>query len=341
MRQLTFVEAGVVRWEEVPDPVLDDRFGALVAPLAVARCDLDVSMASLGLFPGPYAVGHETVAAVTAVGSEVTSWEIGQRVMVPFQLSCGTCTPCLNSRFGACHRFRAQLGGAFGFGAAGGSHGGAVADVLYVPAADHLLLPAPAGVSADVLCTLPDNVVDAYRTVGPQLEAEPGAEVLVVGGTAQSIGLYAVAAALALGSSRVRYVDTDEDRCAVADKLGAETTVHTGPWPRRFERAPITIDNTGDEEGLACTLRSTDDYGFCTGVTPHFRPTTAVPLLHMYTKGITFHTSRADSRRHLPAVIDLVASGRLDPATVPAAVVPWDEADRAWLEPATKLIVSK
>jgi alcohol dehydrogenase len=216
-----------------------------------------------------------------------------------------------------------------------------VADLLYVPAADHLLLPAPAGLATTVLCTLPDNVVDAYRTVAPQLKAEPGAEVLIVGGAAQSIGLYAVAVAVALGSQRVRYVDTDQERCRAAAKLGADVVVQTGPWPRRFERAPITVDNSGDEEGLACTLRSTDDYGTCTGVAIHFTETTAVPLLHMYTKGITFHVSRADSRRHLPAVIDLVAAGRLDPSTVPTEVVSWEDAARSWMEPATKLVIAR
>jgi alcohol dehydrogenase len=341
VQQLTYAEPGVMRWEQVPDPVLDDPRGALVAPLAVARCDLDMAMAAFGLFPGPFAVGHEAVAEVTAIGADVASFEIGQRVLVPFQLSCGTCIACTERRFGACHSFRAPAGGAFGFGPAGGGHGGAVADLLYVPAADHLLLPAPAGLPVDVLCTLPDNVVDAYRTVAGPLQASPGAEVLIVGGAAQSIGLYAVAMAMALGSRRVRYVDVDQERGAAAEKLGAETTIHAGTWPRRFERAPITVDNTGDEEGLACTLRSTDDYGYCTGVATHFTDTTSIPLLHMYTKGITFHVSRADSRRLLPDVIDLVASGRVDPAAVPTEVVPWEDAGRAWLQPAIKLVVTR
>jgi threonine dehydrogenase-like Zn-dependent dehydrogenase len=121
--------------------------------------------------------------------------------------------------------------------------------------------------------------------------------------------------------------------------LGADVLVQNGPWPRHFDRAPITVDNSGDAEGLACTLRSTDDYGTCTGVAIHFTPTTPIPLLEMYTKGITFHVSRADSRRYLPAVIDLVARGLVDPLAVPTTIVDWDQADRAWLEPAIKLVV--
>jgi alcohol dehydrogenase len=296
-------------------------------------------MAQDGIFPGPFPVGHETVAEVVEVGDQVVARRPGDRVLVPYQLSCGTCVACLGGRAGACHVFRAPAGGAFGFGPAGGGHGGAVADLLAVPAADHFLMPAPEGVANEVLCTLPDNGCDAYRTVGPQLDDRPGAEVLIVGGLAKSIGLYAAAFAVALGSEQVRYVDTDEDRCVAAARLGAEVTWHKGPWPGRFDRALITVDNTGDAEGLACTLRSTDDYGTCTSVAPHFTPTTEIPLLHMYTKGITFHVSRAESHGLLPKVVDLVATGRVDPLRIPTRIEPWDSADQVWLEPATKLVL--
>ena len=209
MRQLAFLEAGRVAWQDVPEPQASDPAGALVRPLAVARCDLDQPMAAMGFFPGPFPVGHEMVAEVIAIGDEVSARRVGERVLVPFQVSCGTCVACRDGRFGACHTYRARAGAAFGFGEAGGGHGGAVADVLAVPAADHMLVPAPEG-SAGALCTLPDNACDAYRAVGPQLAGRPGAEVLILGGAAASIGLYAVAFARALGSSRVRYVDSDE-----------------------------------------------------------------------------------------------------------------------------------
>src|SRR6516162_3145913 len=205
MRQLVLTAPGKVTWEEAPDPVPEAR-GALLRPLAVARCDLDAPMGLQGIFPTPFPVGHEIVAEVIDVGSAVGKRHIGERVIVPFQLSCGECPVCRSGRFGGCAVFRAPAGGAFGFGSAGGGHGGGIADLIAVPAADHFLIPAPDGVSNEVLCTLPDNVCDAYRTVGPQLEAFPGAEVLIIGGSAQSIGLYAAAFAVALGSKRVRYV---------------------------------------------------------------------------------------------------------------------------------------
>ncbi len=340
VRQLSYVRPGLVEWQDAEPPDLTDPRDALVRPLAVARCDLDLAMAAFGLFPGPYPVGHETVAEVVAVGADVSGWRPGDRALVPFQVSCGGCAACLSGRFAACHPYRARAGAAFGFGSSGGGHGGAVADLLRVPAADHLLVPAP-GLAPAAACTLPDNVVDAYRCVAPGLAATPGADVLVVGGAAASIGLYAVAIARALSAGRVSYVDSDAERCAVAERLGAEVTRHTGPWPARFGRAPITVDNTGDADGLACSLRSTDDYGSCTSVAVQFATAVPVPLLAMYTKGVTFNISRADSRRYLPEVAGLVTSGLLDPAAVPATVVRWEDADQAWLEPAIKLVVDR
>jgi threonine dehydrogenase-like Zn-dependent dehydrogenase len=98
MRQLAFLEAGRVAWQQAPEPECPDPGGALVRPLAVARCDLDQPMAAFGFFPGPFPVGHETVAEVIAVGDEVSARRVGERVLVPFQVSCGTCVACRERR---------------------------------------------------------------------------------------------------------------------------------------------------------------------------------------------------------------------------------------------------
>lgn len=336
-----FTGPGVLGWDEGPEPPDPAPADAVVRPLAVARCDLDLPMAVSGLFPGPFAVGHETVAEVVAVGTDVRDHAVGDRVSVPFQVSCGACGPCRGGRFAACVPYRAPAGAAFGFGPRGGGHGGAVSDLLAVPAADHLLVAAPAGLSDVALCAIPDNVVDAYRAVGPPLLDRPGADVLVVGGAGASIGLYAVHLAVALGAGVTHYADHDPDRCAAAEALGAVVHRVEDGWPRRFERAAVVVENTGTPDGLACALRSTEEYGTCTTVAIHFAPTVPVPLLEMYTRGVTVVVGRADSRRHLPAVLGLAAAGVVDPLAVPTEVVGWEDAARAWLVPNTKLVVTR
>ena len=338
MRALVLSGPGRLAWEELPDPAVGPR-GALVRPLAVARCDLDAPMAALGLFPGPFPVGHEVVAEVVEVGADV-ALRPGSRVSVPFQVSCGECRPCRAGRTVACTTYRAPAGAAYGFGPRGGGHGGAVADLLAVPHADHALVAAPPELSDVALATLPDNAVDAWRTVGPQLRGRAGAEVLVLAGAVPSIGLYAVALARALGAGRVRYVDDDGQRCAAAAELGAEVTRREGPWPRRYDRAEVVVDGTAEPAGLACAVRSMEDEGVLTVVGIVFGDA-SLPLLEMYTRGITVHLSRADSRRHLPEVLALAASGAFDPLAVPTTVVPFEDAADAWLEPATKLVLRR
>lgn len=340
MRQLVFVEPGTLEWQDGPDSEPGPG-QAVVRPLAVARCDLDIAMAAFGIFPGPYPVGHEIAGEVVAVGPGVTGVRPGQRVAVPFQVSCGTCRPCGERHYAACEPNQARAGAAFGFGESGGGHGGGLADLLMVSNADHMLVAAPESIDDIALATIPDNVIDAYRTVVDGLRERPGADVLIVGGDAPSISLYTILCARALGAGQVRYADSDPARLDAAANLGAEITDLHGEFPRRLDRAPIVVAGSLAVEGLHCAVRSTEAYGRLTVVTIHFGPATPLPLLEMYTRGITFHTSRADSRRYLPEVLDLVAAGRLDPLAVPTTVVPWEQAGERWLDPAIKMVVTR
>lgn len=339
MKQLVFAEPGKLEWQDAPDPQPGPG-QAVVRPVAVSRCDLDIAMA-FGIFPGPFPVGHEIAAEVVEIGTGVRRIKSGQRVAVPFQVSCGTCGQCSERHYAACEPNQARAGAAFGFGEAGGGHGGGVADLLLVPAADHLLLPAPESISDVALATTTDNLIDAYRTVVDGLRERPGAEVLIVGGDAPSISLYAILCARALGAGRIRYADNDAQRLAVASDLGADVTDLGGEFPRRLDRAPIVVAGSLQVEGLHCAIRSTGPMGRITPITIHFGPAVPLPLLEMYTRGITFHTSRADARRYLPEVLDLVAAGRIDPLAVPTTVAEWDQAGQRWLEPALKLVLTR
>ncbi len=338
-----YTEPGRLEWLEQFEPVHIDTHAAWVRPRAVGRCDLDVHMASEGLFPGPYTVGHQIVGDIIALGNGVRVHQVGQRVVVPFQVSCGACRACRRRHFAACDVFIAPAGSAFGFGAAGGGHGGGMCDVLEVPFADHLLMEAPANVTDEVLARVPDNVIQGYRAVAEGLAAEPAAEVLVIGGDAPSTGLFAVAAARALGAHRVRYADRDPALLAAAETLGADAIEVAEAWPQQgFPRADVVVANSGEHEGLLTAIRSTAPYGRLTSVVMHIAAAeVSLPLSQMYQRGITLHTSRADSRRYLPEVLALVESGQLDPALVPSTIVDWDDAAERWTEPAISLVVSR
>jgi threonine dehydrogenase-like Zn-dependent dehydrogenase len=338
VRQLTLVEAGKVEWGEVEDPVLGGPREAIVRPLAVALCDIDHAIVSgQAPFPGPIALGHEMVAEVVEAADEVASARPGSRVVVPFQISCGECARCKVGQTGDCESV-ARLA-TYGFGSFGGDFGGALSDLVRVPFADAMLVPVPDGVESAAVASASDNIPDAWRTVAPPLEDRAGADVLIVGGGARSIALYAVDIAKASGAGSVTYIDTDADRLQVAEALGAE--VREGPPPRRAGSFPITVDASGTHEGLACALRSTDAGGVCTCVSIFFESETPLPMLEMYTSGIELRTGRVHARAALPSVLGLVAEGRLHPERVTSRTAGWEDAPEEVLEPQTKLILSR
>jgi threonine dehydrogenase-like Zn-dependent dehydrogenase len=338
MNQLTLVETGRVEWIEVPEPALQGARDALVRPLAVALCDLDQRMIN-GEAPAgtPVALGHEFVAEVVDVGDEVTSLRVGDRVIVPFQVSCGECERCRRGRTGDCTTVpRLSM---YGFGQLGGDWGGALSDVVRIPFAEAMLVPLPEALEPAAVASVSDNVPDGWRTVAPQLERRPGAEVLVVGGGARSIALYAVDVAHALGAGRVVYVDSDEERLRLAQSLGAEPV--EGPLPHRAGQFPITVDASGTREGLASAIRSTEPGGACTSVGILYEPETPLPLLEMYTNGIEFTIGRVMARATIPALLELAVAGRIHPERITSAVAAWADAPAAVMEPQTKLVIAR
>jgi alcohol dehydrogenase len=338
MKQLTLVEPGRVEWSDAPAPSIQGAGEALVRPLAVALCDLDANIVS-GEFPlqAPVALGHEFVAEVVDIGDSVKGVRPGDRAVIPFQISCGECSRCRRGQTGDCETVpRLSM---YGFGAFGGDWGGALSDMVRVPFADAMLVPLPGGADPAALASASDNIPDAWRTVAPQLERRPGAEVLIVAGGARSIALYAVNIALALGASRVVYLDSDEARLRVAAGLGAETV--EGDPPHRIGPFPITVNASLTHEGLNCAIRSTEAGGVCTSVAIMPEPQTPMPLFEMYTNGIEFHTGRVMARPAIPAILEHAAAGDLHPERVTSRVVAWDDAADAVGDPETKLIVTR
>ncbi len=226
----------------------------------------------------------------------------------------------------------------YGFGALGGEWGGMLSDLALVPHAEAMLVPLPPGVDAAVVPSAADNLTDGWRTVAPALADSPGANVLVLGGAARSVALYAVDVALALGAGSVTYVDTDPGRLHVASQLGAHV-VDGEPEPS-LGLFPITVDGTVTPEGLLAALRLTEWGGRCTSVA-QLVPEAALPLFELFTRGVHLHLGRTMARPAIPAILDLVSAGRLRPELIATSTVAWDDAPEALLEPATKLVFSR
>jgi threonine dehydrogenase-like Zn-dependent dehydrogenase len=334
MRQLRFIEKGKLEWREAADPKLEGDREALVRPVALATCDIDVAFVR-GRFPAEsFPFGHECVGEVTDVGDGVEAVEPGDLVSVPFQISCGECDACRAGRTGNCESVPRLS--TYGL-PIGDDFGGFASDSVRVPYADAMLVSIPEGISPSAVASLSDNIPDAWRCVAPPLEERPGSPVLIALG-AGSIALYSVAIAVALGAERVDVVGgRDRDR-ELAAKLGAN--VLDEKFPDRAGFYPITVDASADPDGIACVLRSTDRDGYSTSIGIYLEPT-PLPLLDMFTQGVTFVTGRPHVRPIMPEVLELIRQGRFDPEPMTAQKVAWNEAAEALSELRAKTVVER
>jgi threonine dehydrogenase-like Zn-dependent dehydrogenase len=334
MRELNFIEKGKLEWREAPDPRIEGDGEAVVRPVALATCDLDTAIVR-GRAPvqGPFPFGHECVAEVEDVGDSVGSVQPGDLVSVPFQVSCGECDACRAGRTGNCESVpRLSM---YGLPMGKESFGGFASDAVKVPFAQAMLVPIPDGIDPATVASLSDNIPDAWRTVAPPLQAAPGSPVLITMG-AGSIALYSVAIALALGAERVDVVGGRERDRELAKELGAN--VLDEEFRERVGFYPITVDASADPAGIACALRSTDADGICTSIGIYFQPT-PLPLLEMFTQGVTFVTGRPHVRTLMPDVLELIRQGKFDPDPMTVDRVPWDDAAEALSELRAKTVV--
>ncbi len=335
MRALTAAPGARLRWREVAIPASPGPRGAIVHPIAVSTCDIDCPLVlgstQLAL---PLHLGHECVAEVLSIGEEVATVKPGDRVVVPFQISCGACAPCRAGHPGSC------LGvpplSAYGMGLATGHFGGAFSEQLAVPYADAMLVALPEGVDPVAAASVSDNICDAYRHIAPHLpallEADPDAEVLIIAALSQplfsgSVALYTGLIARAFGARNVNLVDSRPHIRAHAERLGLQAL-----RPRELRRrppAPLVVHISADP--LAAALAHTAPDGVCTSSGGLHRDA-RIPLLKMYVRRATLHVGIPHARALIPEVLELMAQGRLRPEAVITAEAPLDQAPAALRE---------
>jgi alcohol dehydrogenase len=371
MRELQFIRTGHLEWRERDAPRMQDPRDALVRPFVAARCDGDtlpihrhVSRAlqvgmRVGLvdpivasicgpipFQGPFAIGHECVAEVIEIGPAVAGLRRGDVVIVPWSVSCGSCRECSRGLTAKCATTRTSTLAAFGFGPASGPWGGMVADALRIPFADHMLVPVPDGVDPLRVAAASDNLSDAWRCVVPALRQRPGGRVLILGGAAQSIGLYSAGIAVRHGAEIVDYVDDRPERLAIAEKLGAR--VHNGAKRGKRTAADIprrdydiAVEGTSSAAGVDLALRSLAPGGICQPVGYYLPPGTKVPLMHMYANDATLKISVSSVRPVLPELLDFVAGDDFPAELVTTLTADWDDAPEAYKAHTTKLVLQR
>jgi threonine dehydrogenase-like Zn-dependent dehydrogenase len=361
MRELQLIRSGRLEWREVPPPRLEQPTDAIVRPFIAARCDGDtvpihrpVSRAlQLGMavgaidpvvgcicgtvpFKGPFAIGHECVAEVVEVGPEVRVTAPHDLVVVPWAVSCGTCENCRRGLTSKCGATTDRTLAAYGFGPASGPWRGMVADQVRVPFADHMLVRVPDGIDPLRVAAASDNLADAWRAVVPPLRARPGGMVLVLGGGAKSIGLYAAGLAVAQGAGVVEYVDDDAARRAIAGDLGARAQER--PSRTGYD---IVVEATSRAAGLRRAVRALTPGGICTAVGYYLSSGTRVPLMRMYATDATLRLGVSHARAILPELLEFVRTTGFPAERVTTLLAGWDDAPRAYAERTTKVVLRR
>jgi threonine dehydrogenase-like Zn-dependent dehydrogenase len=226
MRALTWQGRRDVRVEDVPDPRIEAPTDAVIKVTSTAICGSDLHLYEV---LGPYltpgdVLGHETMGVVQEVGSEVTHIAPGDRVVIPFNISCGSCYMCDRGLFAQCEttQVRAQGKGAalFGYTSLYGAVPGGQAEYLRVPQAHFGPMKVPEGPPDERFLYLSDILATAWQAAR-YADTPQGGTVAVMG--LGPVGQLAARCARVQGAGRVIGVDLVPERLALAQRHGVET----------------------------------------------------------------------------------------------------------------------
>jgi threonine dehydrogenase-like Zn-dependent dehydrogenase len=357
MRALVWHGSGDVRCETVPDPQIVDPTDAIVRITATAICgsDLHIYDGYMPTMEKGDILGHEPMGEVVEVGSAVTKLKVGDRVVVPFPIACGTCWFCQHGLFSLCDTSNPNkalaakvLGhspsGIFGYSHLLGGIPGGQADYLRVPYADVGPVKIPDGLTDEQVVFLSDAFPTGYMAA-EQAEIEPGDTVAIWGGG--PIGQFAVRSAWMLGAGRVIAIDHVPERLAMAEDGNAETInlAQVDVYDRLMEmtkgRGPDRcIDAVGSEAhapGISGVydkvkqqmrlendrphvvreaLKSCRKGGTFSIAGAYVGYADKIPLGTLMNKAITIHTGQTHVQRYTEPLLQKIVDGEIDPSFV-------------------------
>ena len=225
MRALTWQSKGHVEVQDVPDPRIEEPTDAIVRVTSTAICGSDLHLydvLSPYLAPGDI-LGHEFMGIVEEVGPETGDLRVGDRVVVPFNISCGHCWMCERGLQSQCEttQVTAQGKGAalFGYTTMYGAVPGGQAEYVRVPQAQYGPLKLPERGRDERYLYLSDILPTGWQAA-KYADVSPGSTVAVIG--LGPVGQLATRAAFQLGAERVIGADLLPERLQLAGKFGVE-----------------------------------------------------------------------------------------------------------------------
>lgn len=345
-----------------PFPEILHPNDALVRVLRSCICGSDLHLYH-GIVPDTrvgMTFGHEFIGEVVEIGPSVEKLKTGDKVIVPFNISCGSCVFCLQGMYGSCHESNPQataLGGIFGYSHTAGGYDGGQAEYVRVPYADVGPTVIPQWMDYDDAVLLTDVVPTGYQAA-EMGGIQKGDTVVVFG--AGPIGIMAAKCSWLFGAGRVIVIDHLEYRldfarkyaqCEVynflsindpvvfikkiTDSLGADVCIDAVGCEAAGNALQTLLGRKmllqgGSTTALHWAINSVKKGGIVS-IVGVYGPTDALaPIGNIVNKGLTIRASQASVKRLLPRLIDHVGSGVLNPKEIITHRMPLEEAAEAY-----------
>ncbi len=358
MKALTWHGKHDIRCETVPDPKIERPGDAIIKVTACAICGSDLHLYD-GVMPGMErgdVLGHETMGEVVEVGSEVGNLKPGDRVVVPFTISCGQCFFCKRGYFSGCERSNPNAeaaakiwghspAGLFGYSHLLGGFPGGQAEYLRVPYADVGPIKVPEGLTDEQVLFLSDIFPTGY--MGAEFCDIKGGETIVVFGCGP-VAQFSIRSAFLLGAERVIAVDTVPERLKMAADAGALTidfmredvheriqelthgrgadacidAVGTEPhtsasFDSMIDRAKVAMfAGTDRPHVLRQAINNTRNFGIVSIIGVYGGFLDKIPMGSAINRGLTFRMAQTPVQRYLPKLMGMIEAGKIDPSFV-------------------------
>jgi threonine dehydrogenase-like Zn-dependent dehydrogenase len=361
MKALVYRGPSRVRIEDKPEPRLEHPSDVILRVTSTAICGSDLHLYH-GLVPDTRVgstFGHEFAGLVEEVGSDVSTLRAGDRVVVPFNISCGSCYFCARGLTGNCEMTNPSstvASGVYGYSHTTGGFDGGQAEYVRVPFGDVGPMKIPEGMTDEEVLFLSDILPTGYQAA-EMGEIKEGETVVVFG--AGPVGLFAMRSAWLLGAGRVIAVDHLEYRLEFARQWAKVETVNfrevdiVDHLRRMTEgRGPdVCIDAVGCEAvgsgyhtlfgkklkleagaatALAWCIESVRKGGNGSIVGVYGPPWNTLPIGTAMNKGLTLRMNQCNVKRYMPRLLEHIQAGRIDAKGIITHRVPLSEAADAY-----------